>query len=202
MSDEYVAVCPVGEELVSRLLGLAELDLADGEALGARIREAGWPDWAEAVRGPAYEDTPDVPDATHVTPDGHFVTADGDGTLHLSFAYLYTVDGGILDEDCWGPVPGWTSQEGAWRPEFDAYFGTVVQRFTDRLGLPDHDIRRPKYDSRYVCWRLEHTVVIVGQGPEPMSYHQFEDAHILLVSRTAKDAPFPEGEAMRALVTS
>ncbi|MEU5316422.1 hypothetical protein AB0G67_06805 [Streptomyces sp. NPDC021056] len=202
MADEYVAVCPVGEELVNRLLGLAELDLADAEAVEERIREAGWPDWSQAVRGPAYEDTPDVPDATHVTPEGHFVTAEGDGTLHLPFAYLYSVDGGILDEDCWGPVPGWTSQEGAWRPEFDAHYDTVVQRFTDRLGLPDHDIRRPKYHSRYVSWRLEHSVVIVGQGPEPMSYHQFEDAHILLVSRTAKDAPFPEGEAVRVLVTS
>ncbi|MFD3839965.1 hypothetical protein ACFWWC_27500 [Streptomyces sp. NPDC058642] len=202
MADEYVAVCPVGEELVSRLVGLAELDLADAEAVAERIREAGWPDWSQAVQGPAYEDTPDVPDATHVTPEGHFVTADGDGSLHLPFAYLYSVDGGILDEDCWGPIPGWTSQEGAWRPEFDAHYDTVVQRFTDRLGLPDHDIRQPKYHSRYVSWRLEHSVVIVGQGPEPMSYHQFEDAHILLVSRTAKDAPFPEGEAMRALVTS
>ncbi|MER6180784.1 hypothetical protein [Streptomyces sp. NPDC001652] len=202
MAGEYVAVCPVGEELVNRLLGLAELDLADPEAVGERIREAGWPDWSQAVQGPAYEDTPDVPDATHVTPEGHFVTAEGDGTLHLPFAYLYSVDGGILDEDCWGPVPGWTSQEGAWRPEFDAHYDTVVQRFTDRLGLPDHDIRQPKYHSRYVSWRLEHSVVIVGQGPEPMSYHQFEDAHILLVSRTAKDAPFPEGEAMRALVTA
>ena len=138
-----------------------------------------------------------VPFAFHT-----YFTADGDGTLHLPFAYLYSVDGGILDEDCWGPIPGWTSQEGAWRPEFDAHYDTVVQRFTDRLGLPDHDIRQPKYHSRYVSWRLEHSVVIVGQGPEPMSYHQFEDAHILLVSRTAKDAPFPEGEAMRALVTS
>jgi hypothetical protein len=201
MSGEYVSVCPVGEELVSRLLGLAELDLTDTDTVEARIREAGWPDWSEAVRGPAYADTPDVPEATHVTPDGHFVTADGDGTLYLPFAYLYTVDGGLLDEDVWDAVPGWTSEEGAWRPEFDAHHATVVQRFTDRLGLPDHDIRQPKYDARYVSWRLERTVVIVGQGPEPMSYHQFEDAHIHLVARTVEDASFLDDEVLRALVT-
>ncbi|MES5821134.1 hypothetical protein [Streptomyces sp. RG80] len=202
MSEEYVAVCPVGEELVDRILGLAELDLTDGDTVEARIHEAGWPDWSDAVQGPEYEDTPDVPEATHVTPQGHFVTADGDGTLSLPFAYLYTVDGGLLDEDIWDPVPGWTSQEGAWRPEFDAHYATVVQRFTDRLGPPNYDIRQPKYDTRYVSWRLEHNALIVGQGPEPLSYHQFEDAHILLLSRTAKDAPFGDGDELRALVTS
>jgi len=202
VSEEYVAVCPVDEELVDRLLALAELDLTDGGTVETRLREAGWPDWSEAVGGPAYEETPDVPEATHVTPHGHFVTADGDGTLHLPFAYLYTVDGGLLDEDIWAAVPGWTSQEGAWRPEFDAHHATVVQRFTDRLGLPHHDIRQPRFNTRYVSWRLEHNVVIVGQGPEPMSYDQFEDAHVLLLSRTAQDAPFSDSEAMRALLTS
>jgi hypothetical protein len=202
MSEEHVAVCPVDEELVSRLLDLAELDLTDLDAVEARLREAGWPDWSEAVRGPAYADTPDVPEATHVTPRGHFVTADGDGTLHLPFAYLYTVDGGLLDEDCWGSVPGWTSQAGAWRPEFDTHYATVLQRFTDRLGLPHHDLRQPRYDTRHVSWRLEHNALIVGQGPEPLSYNQFEDAHIHLVSRTAKDAPFPDGEEVRALLTA
>jgi len=130
------------------------------------------------------------------------LTADGDGTLHLPFAYLYTVDGGLLDEDIWAAVPGWTSQEGAWRPEFDAHHATVVQRFTDRLGLPHHDIRQPRFPTRYASWRLEHNVVIVGQGPEPMSYDQFEDAHVLLLSRTAQDAPFSDSAAMRALLTS
>lgn len=202
MSEEYVAVCPVDEELADRLLALAELDLTDADTVGARLGEAGWPDWSETVSGPAYEETPDVPEATHVSPHGHFVTADGDGTLYLPFAYLYTVDGGLLDEDIWGPVPGWTSQEGAWRPEFDAHHATVVQRFTDRLGLPHHDIRQPRYNTRYVSWRLEHNVLIVGQGPEPLSYDQFEDAHVLLLSRTAKDAPFSDSEAMRALLTS
>ncbi|MFJ7332434.1 hypothetical protein ACIQU3_07240 [Streptomyces sp. NPDC101110] len=202
MSGEYVARCPVTEELVSQLLALAELDLTDDDAIEARMRAAGWPDWSQAVSGPAYEDTPDVPDATHVSPQGHFVTCDGDGALRLPFAYLYSVDGGLLDEDCWGPMPGWTSEQGAWRPEFDAHFAAVVQRFTDRLGLPDHDIRQPRYDTRYVSWRLEHNVLIVGQGPEPLSYHQFEDAHVHLVSRTVKDAPFPDGEKMRALLTT
>ncbi|MFF8397152.1 hypothetical protein [Streptomyces sp. NPDC016172] len=99
MSEAYVAQCPVTGELVSQLLALAELDLTD-DAIEARMREAAWPDWSQAVRGPAYEDTPDVPEATHVTPQGHFVTCDGDGSLHLPFAYLYSVDGGLLDEDC------------------------------------------------------------------------------------------------------
>ncbi|MFF7451163.1 MULTISPECIES: hypothetical protein [unclassified Streptomyces] len=202
MSEEYVAVCPVDEELVSRVLRLAELDLTDADAVEAATGEAGWSDWSQAVQGPAYAETPDVPEATHVTPQGHFVTADGDGALSLPFAYLYTVDGGLLDEDIWDAVPGWSSQEGAWRPEFDAHYATVVQRFTDRLGPPDHDIRRPKYDTRYVSWRLEHNALVVAQGPEPLSYHQFEDAHILLISRTAKDAPFPDAEQLRALLTS
>ncbi|MFC9678574.1 hypothetical protein [Streptomyces sp. NPDC056948] len=188
--------------MAGHLLALAELDLTDDDAIEARTREAGWPDWSRAVRGPAYEDIPDVPEATHVTPQGHFVTCDGDGSLYLPFAYLYSVDGGLLDEDCWGPLPGWTSEEGAWRPEFDAHLGTVVRRFTERLGLPDHDIRQPRYDTRYVSWRLEHNVLILGQGPEPLSYHQFEDAHVYLVSRTVKDAPFPDGEEMRALLTT
>jgi hypothetical protein len=99
-------------------------------------------------------------------------------------------------------MPGWASAEGAWRPEFDAHFDAVVQRFTERLGLPNHDIRQPRYDTRYVSWRLEHNVLIVGQGPEPLSYHQFEDAHVYLVSRTVRDAPFPDGEEMRALLTT
>ncbi|GKQ33965.1 hypothetical protein [Streptomyces sp. A012304] len=202
MAEERVALCPVTEELVSHLLALAELDLTDADAVGARTRQLGWPDWSRAVRGPAYENTSDVPEATHVTPYGHFVTCDGDGSLYLPFAYLYTVDGGLLDEDCWGTLPGWRSEEGAWRPEFDAHVGTVVQRFTDRLGLPDHDIRQPKYDTRYVSWRLDHTVLLVGQGPEPLSYHQFEDAHVHLLSRTATDAPYPEGQAMRALLAT
>jgi hypothetical protein len=202
MSGEYVALCPVTEGLVSQLLALAELDLTDDDAIEARMREGGWPDWSQAVQGPAYEDTPDVPEATHVTPQGHFVTCDGDGSLYLPFAYLYSVDGGLLDEDCWGTLPGWTSEEGAWRPEFDTHFGTVVRRFTGRLGLPYHDIRQPRFTTRYVSWRLEHNVLIVGQGPEPLSYHQFEDAHVYLVSRTVKDAPFPDGEEMRALLTT
>lgn len=202
MSEAYVAQCPVTGELVSQLLALAELDLTDDDAIEARMREAAWPDWSQAVRGPAYEDTPDVPEATHVTPQGHFVTCHGDGSLHLPFAYLYSVDGGLLDQDCWGALPGWTSAEGAWRPEFDSHFAAVVQRFAERLGLPNHDIRQPRYDTRYVSWRLEHNVLIVGQGPEPLSYHQFEDAHVYLVSRTAKDAPFPDGEEMRALLTT
>lgn len=201
MSEGYVAVCPVGDELVSRLLTLAELDLTDADAVETRLREFGWPTWQEAVGGPAYADTPDVPETTHLTPYGHFVTADGDGTLHLPFAYLYTVDGGLLDEDCWGPVHGWTSQEGAWRPEFDAHHAGVVQRFTDRLSLPHHDLRQPRYDTRHVGWRLEHNALIVGQGPEPLSDHQFEDAHIHIVSRTATDRPFPDGTEILALLT-
>lgn len=202
MSGTYVAQCPVTEELVSHLLALAELDLTDADAIEARMREAAWPDWAQAVRGPAYEDIPDAPDATHITPQGHFVTCDGDGSVHVPFAYLYSVDGGLLDEDCWGAMPGWTSTEGAWRPEFDSHFAAVVERFTERLGLPNHDVRQPRYDTRYVSWRLEHNVLIVGQGPEPLSYQQFEDAHVYLVSRTVKDAPFPDGEEMRALLTT
>ncbi|MGW6545693.1 hypothetical protein ACWGBH_23000 [Streptomyces massasporeus] len=58
MSGEHVALCPVTEELVSHLLALAELDLTDDDAVEARMREAGRPDWSRAVRGPAYEDAP------------------------------------------------------------------------------------------------------------------------------------------------
>jgi hypothetical protein len=202
MSDERVALCPVTPELADQLIALTELDLTDDEAVTARLLGLGWRDWREAVRGPDYEKTPDVPEANFISPQGHFVTCDGDGSLYLPFSYLYWLGDDLLEEDCWARTPGWASEEGAWRPEFDAHFGTVVQRFTDRLGLPDYDIRQPKYHSRYVSWRLEHNVLIVGQGDEPLSYHQFEDAHVYLVSRTAEDVPFPDGPRMRALIAS
>lgn len=201
-ADDRVSLCPVTHELVEQLVGLAGLDLTDEAAVEGRLREWGWRDHGEAVTGPEYADVPDTPDADHVSPLGHFVHCDGDGSFHMPFAYLYDIGGGLLDEDLWAVTPGWSSQEGAERPEFDAHFDTVMHRFIDRLGLPDYDVRQPKYADRIVAWRLAGNVLIVGQGKEPMSYHQFEDAHVFIGSLTAENVEFPGGAAIRALVTS
>lgn len=202
MSDERVALCPVTDELLDQLVGLAGLDLTDREAVEALLLELGWQDFYDAIEAPAYQEAFDVPEADLVSPAGHFAHCDGDGAFSMPFSYLYSIRNELLTDDLWGDLPGWRSEEGAWRAEFDAHTEALLHRLTARLGPPDYDIRQPKYHARTVSWRLERNVLMVVQGTEPISYHQFEHGQLYLGSRTAERPYFPDDTAMRTLVTS
>jgi hypothetical protein len=202
MSDQRVALCPVTPELADRLIGLAALDLTDDAAV-AYLLAHGWRDHAEAVTGPEYEQAYDAPDdANFVSQLGHFTYCDGDGSFLMPFSQLYWINNEVLRDDLWAMLPGWTSQVGAWRDEYDAQAEAVVQLFTERLGPPRYDIRQPKYHGRDVSWCLDTNVLMVTQTTEPYSYHQFEHAAVYIGSRTAEHTYFPDSPAMRALVTS
>lgn len=202
MSDEYVALCPVTPELTDRLIGLAALDLTDDGAVEAYLSAHGWRDFAEAVTSPEYEQAYAPPESNFMSPLGHFAYCDGDGSFLMPFSQLYWINNELFEDDYWAQVPGWNSQEGAWRDEFDAQAEAVVQLFTERLGPPNYDIRQPKFHGRDVSWRMGTNVLMVTQTTEPVSYHQFEHAAVYIGSRTAEHAYFPDGPAMRALVTS
>ena len=199
--DERVALCPVTPELVDGLIGLAALDLTDDDAVEAYLRADGWRDHVEAVTGPEYEQAYDAPESNYVSPSGHFTYCDGDGSFLMPFSQLYSINNELMADDYWALLPGWTSQAGAWRDEYDAQAEAVVQLFVQRLGPPDYDIRQPKYHGRNVAWRLDTNVLMVTQTTEPFSYHQFEHAAVYVGSRTAEHADFPDGPAIRALVT-
>lgn len=199
---ERVALCPVAPELADLLVRVADTSAyADHRAAAALLGGSGWRDLDEALADPAYDEpTPDVPECDLISPQGHFAYLDG--YLSMPFAYEYLIGNELLEDDYWGALPGWTSEAGAWRAEFDAHTEAVVGLLRDRLGPPEYDIRQPRYKSRQVVWRRETGVVVVAQGAEPVSYHQFHHAEIYVGARKDQDGYFPGGSGIRKLVTS
>ncbi|MCF3130831.1 hypothetical protein [Streptomyces olivochromogenes] len=195
-----VALCPVTPEPAHGLVGIAELDLTGPGTAEQALGELGWRTLDDALEDPAYETAPDIPECDLISPLGHFTYLDG--YVAMPFSYLYTIGGELLPDDYWGALPGWRSEPGAWRAEFDAHAESVVRLMTDRLGPAHYDIRRPKYAARYVTWAVGPNVLVITQRPEPISYHQFEHAEIVVCPRTVEGGHFPGGPALRELVTT
>ncbi|MFD9007251.1 hypothetical protein ACFV0T_41060 [Streptomyces sp. NPDC059582] len=196
-----VARCPVTPELADGLIRLADTDPADHRRTAALLREAGWRSLDDALDDPAYDEpTPDIPECDLISPHGHFTYLDG--YVSMPFAYQYLIGNELLEDDYWGALPGWTSEVGAWRDEFDTHTEAVVRLLRERLGPPEYDLSQAKYDARQVVWRRESGVVVVAQGREPISYHQFHHAEIYVGSSTDQEGYFPGGSEIRELVTS
>ncbi|WFE98857.1 hypothetical protein [Micromonospora sp. WMMD964] len=145
--EEFVASCPIGAELADQLVGLADLPWHERAVTGPAMRSLGW-------------STAGVPtdEARFVTPAGHAVYTDYG--LYLPFVHYYVVGGELWPDDFWGSQPGWTSERGAGRVEFEAYLDAGIDRFAERLGPPECDIRTEgrhlaigRYSWRYAAWR-------------------------------------------------
>lgn len=200
MSDDArVALCPVTPELADGLCGFAELDAPGYEAVEERLVALGWRS-PEDLDAQTYDTAPEIPDCDLVSPLGHFTYVDGG--LIMPFAYKYWIGNELLEDDYWGALPGWSSQKGARRAEFDAHAEAAVQVLTERLGPALWDVRQPKCEARHVAWRVGPSILMIAQGLEPISYYQFHDAQIFICSATADHVQVPGGPPIRNLVTS
>lgn len=192
--ETYVAVCPVDPELARQIVELAELTWDDRAAVDRAVRGFGW-------RGGGAVP---VDEGRFVTGRGHVVY--GYDCLYLPFAHHYRIDGEVWTRDFWGSLPGWSSEKGAYRPEFDGHVETAVARFTELLGPPASDVRVEgrnnsvgSYSWRYAAWRRGGDVIVVGQTLEGFSYSQFEEA-VVYLGRLPEEAPLPEGAEFRNLL--
>ncbi|MGW4679694.1 hypothetical protein ACWEOS_14655 [Micromonospora taraxaci] len=127
-TEDYVASCPIGAELAGQLVGLADLPWHEPAVTGRAMRSLGW-------------STDGVPtdEARFATPAGHAVYTDYG--LYLPFVHYYVVGGELWPDGFWGSQPGWTSEPGAGRVEFEAYLDAAIDRFAERLGPPECDVR-------------------------------------------------------------
>lgn len=200
MSDDArVALCPVTPELADGLRGLAELDPPGYQAVEEQLVALGWRS-PQDLDAQTYDTAPEIPDCDLVSPTGHFTHVDRG--LIMPFSYMYSIGNELLEDDYWGALPGWSSQHGAGRAEFDAHAEAAVQVLAGLLGPALWDVRQPKYEARHVAWRVGPSTLMIAQGLEPMSYYQFHDAHVFIGSATAEHVRFPGGPPIRNLVTS
>ncbi|MEE6258131.1 hypothetical protein [Plantactinospora sonchi] len=184
--ETYVAACPVDAGLARRIVDLADLTWPDGETTRQVMRGFGWRD-GEAVP---------VDEGGFVTDQGHVVF--GIGCFYMPFAHFYRIDGEVWTSDFWGSLPGWSSEKGAYRPEFDGYVDSAITRFTELLGPPERDgrvqgrtISVGSYSWRYAAWRRGGNILVVGQTLEGFSYSQFEEA-VVFVGALPAETPLPE----------
>ncbi|MEO3745226.1 hypothetical protein [Plantactinospora sp. B5E13] len=189
--ETYVAVCPVDPELARQVVELAELNWDDRAAVNRAVRGFGW-------RGGRAVP---VDEGRFVTAQGH--VGYGHDCLYLPFAHCYQIDGEVWTKDFWGSLPGWSSEKGAYRPEFDGHVETAVARFTELLGPPESDVRVEgrnvsvgSYSWRYAAWRRGGNVIVVGQTLDGFSYSQYEEA-VVYIGRLSEEAPLPEGAEFR-----
>jgi hypothetical protein len=186
--DDYVAVCPITPELARQIVGLADLSWDDPKVTDQAMRELGWRD-----------DELPIDEGRFATDQGH--TIFGDTCFYMPFSQSYGVGGEVWGSDVWGSLPGWSSQKGALRKEFDAHVDTAVSRFAEQLGPPEYDVRTEggtmstgPYSWRYAAWRRGENALVIGQTLEGFSYSQFEEA-VVYIGALPQEAPFPEADA-------
>lgn len=193
-SDDYVAVCPITPELVRQIVDLTNLPWGDCGITDEAMRGLGWRDndVVECMNG-------------FVTDQGHVVYGDG---FYMPFCHYYGVDGEVWSTDEWGSLPGWSSQKGAGRGEFDTHVDAAVDRFAERLGPPERDVRTERdagttgpYSWRYAAWRRGGNALVIGQALEGFSYCQYEEA-VVYIGALAEDAPLPEAAEFPDFLTA
>jgi hypothetical protein len=180
----YVAACPITPELVQQIVDLTELSWDDPKGTGLVMRALGW-----------RSDEVPLDPGRFVTGEGHIVY--GADCFAMPFSYCYWVDGEMMQDDFWGSLRGWSSQEDAGQEEFDAHLNAAVDRFAERLGPPEHDVTTKaagRHSWRYATWRRGGNVLVVGQSLDGFSYHQHEQA-LVYIGALAEDAPFPPASA-------
>ncbi|GAA5192873.1 hypothetical protein GCM10023322_53410 [Rugosimonospora acidiphila] len=191
IDDDYVAGCPITPELARQIADLADLPWSDGKVTDGAMRALGWRDndVIETING-------------FVTGQGHVVYSDHDG-FYMPFCHYYWVGGEVWTTDEWGALPGWSSQKGAGREEFDGHVDAAVDRFAELLGPPQCDVRTEgrataigPYSWRYAAWRRGGNALVIGQVPEGFSLYQDEEA-VVYIGALAEDAPFPEAAEFR-----
>ncbi|MGW0215524.1 hypothetical protein ACWDXH_14135 [Micromonospora chokoriensis] len=182
--ENCVASCPIDAELADQLIGLVDLPWHDPAVTSRAMRSLGW-------------STDGVPtdEARFVTPAGHAVYTDYG--LYLPFVHYYLVGGELWPDDFWGSQPGWTSERGAGRVEFEAYLDGAIDRFAERLGPPECDVRTEgrylaigTYSWRYAAWRRGDTIIVLGPALDGYSYNQDEEA-VVHIGEFAQARPFP-----------
>jgi hypothetical protein len=193
--DDYVAVCHIIPELARQIVGLADLSWDDPEITDRAMRNLGWRD-----------DEVPIDEGRFVTDQGHIVY--GDNCFYMPFSHSYWVGGEVWSYDAWGSLPGWSSQKGARRKEFDAHVNAAVDRFAERLGPPECDVRTEgstvstgPYSWRYAAWRRGGNALVVGQTLEGFSYSQFEEA-VVYIGALPEEAPFPEAAKFPDFMTA
>lgn len=192
---DHVALCPVTDELAGQIAALADV-WHDTEAAEPAMSGFGWGE---------PDDTVPMEEVHCVTNQGHFVFVDA--AFYMPFAFYYTVGGGVSPEDPFAPVTGWSVQRDAERDDFYAVVEDALKHLTNRLGRPDHTTTVVGYSSmsaerprwRYAMWRRNESTVVVGPKSKAMSYHQFEEATVVILPLGA-DAPFPEGDDLHRLL--
>ncbi|MEU4555034.1 hypothetical protein [Micromonospora violae] len=182
--ESYVVECAIDAELADQLIGLADLPWHDPGVTSRAMRDLGW-------------STDGVPtdEARFVTGAGHAVYTDYG--LYLPFVHYYLVGGELWPDDFWGSQPGWSSHRGAGREEFEASIDAAIDRFAQRLGPPQCDVRTEgrylaigSYSWRYAAWRRGGTILVVGPALDSYSYGQDEEA-VVYIGEFAQDRPFP-----------
>lgn len=203
MTDEeidvhhHVAVCPVTGDLVDQITALADI-WGDEEATDAAMIDFGW-------REPGDDDIVPLDEVYHITGQGHFIIIGY--SLFMPFSFYYTVGGELSPDDPFAPIPGWSVQKDAERSDFEAAVKNAVERFTSRLGKPDHTTTSKGWSAlsidhpmwSYAAWRRDEHLIVVGPKSEAGSYHQWEEATVHIVP-LEKDAPFPEGDELDRLL--
>jgi hypothetical protein len=187
IDDEYVAVCPITSELAGQIIDLTNLRWSDWRATEAAMSGLGWRenDVVASING-------------FITDPGHVVYSDHEGGFYMPFCHYYCVGGEVWTTDEWGSLPGWSSEKGASREEFDAQVNLAVDRFAERLGPPGCDVRiegntasTGPYSWRYAAWRRGGNALVIGQTLEGFSYDQYEEA-VVYIGGLGEDTPFPE----------
>ncbi len=194
---EYVAVCPLTPRLAGQIISLADLRW-DGEGWWETTDEAmralGW--WDDAETELAFM-------ARFVTDQGQHVY-EGDARFLMPFCEQYHVGEDLaFTEDEWGRLPGWTSVRGAGREDFNAHLGAAVDQFTQLLGPPELDVLVDAPDvpggRRYAGWRCAGNALVVGQGPEPLSFFSGEEARVC-IGPLGVDEGFPPAAELGAFL--
>ena len=196
IDDDYVALCPITPELAGQIVDLADLPWGDQTVTDGAMRGLGWRDndVVECMNG-------------FVTDQGHVVYSDYNG-FYMPFCHSYWVGGEVWTTDEWGSLPGWSSQKGAGREEFDAHVDAAIDRFAERLGPPEYDVRTERgttatrpYIWRYAAWRRGGNALVIGPALDGFSYSQDEEA-VVYIGALAEDAPFPEPAEFPDFLTS
>ncbi|MFI6760039.1 hypothetical protein ACIBF5_12965 [Micromonospora sp. NPDC050417] len=127
--------------------------------------------------------------------------------LYMPFAHSYLVGGELSPDDFWGSLPGWSSERGAGREEFGEHVNAVVDRFAERLGPPECDVRTDgehlsigRYSWRYAAWRRGRHILVVGPALDAFSYAQDEEA-VVYIGEFAENAPFPDAADFLTLMS-
>ncbi|MFC6020087.1 hypothetical protein ACFP2T_28315 [Plantactinospora solaniradicis] len=191
--ESYVAACPIGPELAGQIVELADLPWNDPDITDRAMRGLGWSD-----------DEVPTDEARFVTATGHAVY--GDSCFYMPFVHSYFVGGELWSDDFWGALPGWSSQRGAGREEFGAHVDAAVDRFAERLGPPECDVRTEgtriaigRYSWRYAAWRRGGNILVVGPALDGFSYGQDEEA-VVYVGGFTEDAVFPDADGFLDLM--